>query len=125
MLSTAELALTHNNEAKLFLESFFLLTSKLYGAQSQILNLHSLIHLADDPKNMNCTLTELTAFPFENALGKIKRLVRSGNRPLAQVSRRIHERFYSNCVKPTIPPEIVILNKKCQGRDGLQVIKKN
>ncbi|MBT0666738.1 U44-like protein, partial [Lissonota sp. PSUC_FEM 10030012] len=124
ILCTAEMASKYNDEAKLFLKTFCSLASELYGQQCQILNMHSLIHLADDAKNMNCTLSELTAFPFENTLGQIKKLVRSGNRPLAQVSRRLHERFYLKNEKATMPPEFIISKKRTQGHNELQQISK-
>ncbi|KAA0715975.1 hypothetical protein E1301_Tti016129 [Triplophysa tibetana] len=37
------------------------------------------------------TMSGMHAFPFENFLGKIKRLVRSGKQPLAQVAKRLME----------------------------------
>ena len=52
---------------------FFLLAAPLYGKQSKIFYMHSLIHLADDAKNMNCPLMYLTAFPFKNLLGQLKK----------------------------------------------------
>lgn len=125
ILCSAEWALAYNNEANMFLRSFFLLASRLYGVHCQVLNMHSLIHLTDDVKNMNCTLTALTAFPFENALGKIKKMLRGGNRPLAQISRRLYERYHGNCQKASIPPEFAILKKnKHRDPEGIERIQK-
>lgn len=81
-----------------------------YGTESQIMNMHSLIHLTDDVTNMKCSLSSLTTFPFENALGKIKNMLRSGNRPLSQICRRLHETFFADEEKITLPP--IINNKK-------------
>ena len=86
--------------------------------------MHSLLHLADDAKNMNCPLTYLTAFPFENVLGKLKKMIRSGNRPLAQVCRRLHERFNVDFKKPKLPPSINILKAGSVDPNGLQLITK-
>ena len=43
-----------------------------YGLNSQVLNVHHLLHVADDVKFMKCSLSFITAFPFENPLGKYK-----------------------------------------------------
>lgn len=83
-----------NEHAKLFLYYFVDAARQLYDEESQVLNTHSLVHLADDAVNMQCSLSEITSFPFENTLGKIKTLIRSDNRLLAQLCRRIHERFF-------------------------------
>lgn len=80
----------------------------IYGRQSQIINAHNLIHLADDVLNMNCILNKISAFPFESLLGKIKSLLRYANRPLAQVCRRLHD-LASISTKAPITPIIQIL----------------
>lgn len=48
-------------------------------------NVHNLTHLVDDVERFG-ELEPFSAYPFENALGKMKRILRSGNRPLAQVA---------------------------------------
>lgn len=64
--------------------------------------MHNLVHLADDITYMKCPLSNITAFPFENALGKIKKLLRSGNKPIAQICRRLHEIFFAQSKTPTV-----------------------
>lgn len=91
ILCSKKLALINYENAKKLLEQFVKTSEKLYGKTSLIGNMHNLIHLADDVKNMECPLSNVTAFPFENCLGKIKKLLRSGNRPLAQICRRLQE----------------------------------
>lgn len=54
-------------------------------------NMHNLIHLADDVQYMNCPISKITAYPFENALGKLKKLIRQGRNPLSQLCRRLSE----------------------------------
>jgi hypothetical protein len=56
-------------------------------------NVHSLIHLVADVKNFG-NLNTISCFPFENYLGKLKKLVRSSANPHAQLCRRIHELSY-------------------------------
>ena len=53
--------------------------------------MHSLIHLKDDIVNFDSTLSELSAFPFENHLQVLKKYVRKANSPCAQVLKRISE----------------------------------
>jgi len=71
---------------KLFVRSF----PVLYGEQYVSSNIHGLLHLAADSKRFG-PLDNFSAFRFENYLGKLKRLVRSSNNPLAQIQRRLHE----------------------------------
>ena len=51
-------------------------------------------------------------------------MIRSGNRPLAQVCRRLHERFYMDFKKPKLPPTINILKAGYVDPNGLQLITK-
>lgn len=63
---------------------------KLYGSEFAIYNIHVLSHLPDDFLNFGA-LDNFSAFPFENYLGNIKNLVRSSQKPLQQICRRIIE----------------------------------
>lgn len=86
--------------------------------------MHNLIHLAEDVRFMKCPLSLLTAFPFENALGTIKKFLRSGNRPLAQIVRRLHESFFMNAKTATLLPRIEILRKLRQHGRGQIPVKR-
>ena len=109
ILCSRTLAIEHNDIAKMYLRSFVKASKSIYGKTCLVINMHNLIHLADDVKNMQKPLSLITAFPFENLLGKLKRYLRSGNKPLAQLCRRLHE-FYSFVnQKPQIPKEIEIM----------------
>lgn len=68
----------------LFVERFKI----IYGPQHFTSNLHNMIHLMDDVKRFG-PINTFSTYPFEGLLYKIKRLLRSGNLPLAQVARRI------------------------------------
>ena len=98
ILSCKELCIKYLKHAKTYLKQFVLLSEKLYGAESVVLNLHSLSHISDDVENLKCPLSEISAFDFENALGKIKKNIRSGKRPLSQVCRRL-QRYFMYCKK--------------------------
>ena len=57
--------------------------------------MHSLFHICDGVSQYG-SLNEYSAFPFENALGIMKRLLRSGCTPLQQLCRRLSERDDNN-----------------------------
>lgn len=113
MLCSKKLCRKYIDEAKQYLRVFFVAMGEYYGLKSQVLNVHHLIHLADDVKNMGCALSRITAFPFENFLGKLKKYIRTANRPLAQLCRRFHEvKVIFSLKKATIPSLIQVLKIK-------------
>ena len=63
----------------------------LYGEGMLVYNVHGLIHLAGDVRRFG-TLDNFSAFPFENALKRIKKLVRKPNLPLQQLTNRLFEK---------------------------------
>lgn len=63
---------------------------ELYGIDSVSSNVHNLCHLIEDVKKFGL-LPSFSAYPFENHLNQIKRYLRTGNKPLAQVAKRITE----------------------------------
>lgn len=126
ILCTQELAIRYNAYAKHCLRNFVTILKKCYGPASQIINMHNLIHLADDVINTQCHLSEITAFPFESTLGKLKKFIRSGNRPLAQLCRRAHEKYFAPTRgKVILPPEISILKSTTMDNGDLNIEKLN
>jgi len=99
-----------NDIARSYLKKYFLLLPQFYGQESQVLNAHYLLHLADDVR-LNYTLNDISAFPFENQLGLMRKLLRTANKPLAQICRRIHEQNIIN-KKAVIPPILNIVKQK-------------
>lgn len=73
------------------MNKFFELLPSFYGSEAQIMNSHNLIHLADDVEHSNMNLSAISAFPFENFLGKMKRHISGNNNTLAQLIRRVSE----------------------------------
>lgn len=65
-------------------------SKKIYGAQFLVYNVHILSHLADDSRKYG-TLDSFSAFPFENYLGQLKRLLKSSTKPLQQAYCRLVE----------------------------------
>lgn len=57
------------------------------------MNMHAVIHVADDVLSMGCSLSRISAFPFKNFLGKLANLIRTPFHPLPQICRRLHELF--------------------------------
>jgi len=62
----------------------------LYGKDQLVYNVHSLVHLPDDVRNYGI-LDNVSAFPFESYLGRLKKLVRRPQMPCAQIVRRVQE----------------------------------
>ena len=91
ILCSKKICLKYTNQAKQYLISFFIALKDYYGVKTQTFNAHNLIHLSDDVTFMGCCLSSITAFPFENLLGKMRKYLRSAVRPLAQLSRRLFE----------------------------------
>lgn len=71
---------------KTFIEHYI----KIYGINSISSNVHNLCHLVDEVKDFG-DLSTFNAYQFENCLPKIKKLLRTGNKPLPQIARRIFE----------------------------------
>ncbi|XP_065651135.1 uncharacterized protein LOC136079330 [Hydra vulgaris] len=64
----------------------------LYGEIFVTYNVHSMIHLADDCVNFGESLDHLSAFPFENFLGQIKKMVQKSHQTVAQIVNQLNER---------------------------------
>jgi len=59
-----------------------------------VYNIHGRIHLANDVRKFGAP-DNFSGFPFENFLGKMKRLPSKPHRPLQQVIRRVSEKQFS------------------------------
>ena len=71
----------------LFVEHF----GQLYGVDKISYNVHGLVHLSTEATRFGA-LDNISAFPFENFLGKIKRSLRKPNYPLQQVVCNLGEK---------------------------------
>ena len=79
-----------NDQANELLVSFVKHYAALFGSGEIVYNVHNLIHLSTDAKHLGC-LDSFSAFPFENFLQQLKKMVRKPNFALAQVIRRLSE----------------------------------
>lgn len=78
------------NIAEKLLEEYIEKFIELYGIDSISSNIHNLCHVVDDVRKHG-PLPNISAYPFESFLGYMKILVRSGNKPLSQIAKRILE----------------------------------
>lgn len=111
LLCSKDLAIQKVRHAKYCLKLFIETSKILYGKQCLVSNMHGLDHLADDVQYMNCTIPEVSAYSFENCLGRLRRLIRTGNRPLSQLCRRLSELSFAHKEKPSVPAPIKILKQ--------------
>jgi hypothetical protein len=79
-----------NQIARKLLQSFVLNMQSIYGSTSLVYNVHSLLHVADDALNYG-SLDNVSAFPYENFLQRIKKMVRGQKLHLQQVVKRVIE----------------------------------
>lgn len=109
-------------KARQYLDNFFDIMPLLYGNTSLSINVHNLIHIVDDVEFFNCTLDNISAFPFENMLGKMRKMIRTGNRPLSQVCRRLYE--ISNISNPSQSLNQISILKQKNNCNNIPVILK-
>jgi len=80
----------YSDYAKSLLEYFVKTFIILYGKENASSNIHHLLHLYDDVIKFG-TLQEFSAFPFENYLQSILKMIRKNDKILEQIVCRIRE----------------------------------
>lgn len=70
-----------------FVKSF----SLLYGKEFESHNVHNLLHIVNDVKKFG-SMDSFSAFPFENYLQSIKKLIRKSEKPAQQIANRLNEK---------------------------------
>ncbi len=101
ILASADFCSNLNGYAFSLLQYFVEGFEKLYGKENISYNVHGLLHIHQDVRNLG-RLDSFSAFRFENHLGKIKKLLRNPNNSLSQIHRRLSERRASIQVKSNI-----------------------
>lgn len=84
---------TYLRLAEEMLKYFVNTYGNIYGKGYVTSNVHNLSHLVDEVKKFGI-LQNFNAYPFENKLYSIKKMLRQGNKPLSQITKRIMERSY-------------------------------
>ena len=79
----------HIDYAQNLLAYFVSKSKDIYGDTFTVYNVHNILHLHEDVRYFKCSLNEISAFPFENHLQKIKKLVKNAKNPIAQVTKRL------------------------------------
>ena len=72
----------------------------LLGPDFIVYNVHCMSHISDDVEQFQCSLNDISAFPYENHLQLIKKMVRGPKNPLAQVCARLEERLHQQSCRP-------------------------
>ena len=99
ILVSPTLASKYNEYATELMEYFVEQGRVLYGAEFLVYNVHSMVHLPGAAEEFG-DINSCAAFPFENYLQSLKKLVRSGRRPIVQVAKRLSERCGQNAPMP-------------------------
>lgn len=78
--------LLHGEKAVQLIKQFVIQYGNIYDNEP-IYNTHSLLHMVTNAVNNKESLDEINCFAFENNLGHLKKLIRSGSLPLEQVAK--------------------------------------
>jgi len=90
LLVSPKLCSVYSDYANEILRTFVHNALALYGHRMMVYNVHALVHLAGDVQKFG-SLDEFSAFPFENALGGLKKLIRKPSCILQQMVSRLSE----------------------------------
>ena len=93
--SNAEFRRSNLENARWLIKYFVINSTEIFGQLFCVYNIHSLLHICDDVAFYNAPL-DRSAFPFENFLQQIKRLVRSKHNPILQICKRPDEINFFN-----------------------------
>ena len=84
------------NFARELLLEFVRDSQQLLGQGFIVYNVHCMSHIPDDVEKFQSSVNEFSAFPYENHLQVIKKMVKGPCNPLAQVCGRLAERAKQN-----------------------------
>ncbi|KAG1649836.1 hypothetical protein GQR58_028608 [Nymphon striatum] len=91
ILVSSKLTAEHHEYAHQLLVYFVSKSMELYGKDFLVYNVHCLLHLTKDAARFGC-LDSCSAFPFENYMQQLKKMIRSTKKPIVQIERRLTER---------------------------------
>ncbi|XP_035912909.1 uncharacterized protein LOC118512515 [Anopheles stephensi] len=89
------------------LKSFVTQFPQIYGTRYMTSNVHNLLHVVEEIKKFG-PLNTLSAYPFENELQHLKRLLRNGWKSLHQIVNRLSELedFQSRMNQDAVPSQV-------------------
>lgn len=116
LLSSEKLALQYAQYSRNFLRQFVKLIPTYYGEGLLTITIHNLIHIADDVMHMKQPLFKYSAFPFEDCIGFVKKLLRNTPHIILQITRRLHkiQERYTPSVQHRYPRSGSILLRSIQ-----------
>ena len=82
--------------ARALLLEFIRDSGHVLGGDYVVYNVHCLCHVPDDVEHFGSSVNALSAFPYENHLQSIKKLVKGPTNPIAQVFSRLTEMTRQN-----------------------------
>lgn len=91
----------------------------VFGESFVVYNVHSILHVCDDVRRFG-VMTNFSSFPFENHLGIIKRMVRSGVKVTQQIARRLSEIDSAD-----VQPNITVSSNKLTPCDFVEATNKS
>ncbi|KAJ8671130.1 hypothetical protein QAD02_002389 [Eretmocerus hayati] len=113
--------LGHITIARSYLKKFVEDSITIYDPSFVTLVVHYLIHLPDDVERWKCNLNDMSAFPYENELGKMKHIFRSPHRTLAQYCRvnYAEHKILDKIATAQKKFKILIVNKKHEDHSSI------
>lgn len=119
----------HLELARSMFYQYIELFGEIYGEEYIFSNVHNLSHVADEVARFG-QLESFSAYPFESKLGKIKNLLRNGNRPLAQVAKRMMEEMQcagsnDGLDSSTHTPQSITVGKKNDGANVPESLRRS
>ncbi|KAL2102394.1 hypothetical protein ACEWY4_001562 [Coilia grayii] len=98
--------------AQKLLAAFVKHFGQVYGKEEIVFSVHQTIHLTDEYRQYG-SLDNISSFPYENYLGKIKKMLRKPSQPLQQVVKRLSEEPV--CLVPPPPTQPALLHPHQEG----------
>lgn len=93
ILCHPELYITRNNQAEQLLTRFVNEYKFVYGREFIVHNVHVMIHLAAECRYFNMPLDGFSAFPYEEFLQKLIKMIKKAPKPTEQIRNRIREQY--------------------------------
>ena len=97
----------------------------MYGNTFVVYNVNNLIHLHEDVEKNQCGLEDMSAFPFEIFLQRVKKMIRKTHQPVSQIAKRVEEMEESNYTYTSKDIKTKVEGNKNNGRNSWFLLKNN